>query len=806
MRVSEHCVVEWAVCAAGISGALGRKLRFAPFACLVTLLLGCGPISGLIDIRESSSTSTELITTTKPNLPACRAPELRLTHPLVVNAIGISQYGRASGHDSTPAHMLGAAIFHQPLKVAAWRTQQMMRNELTFGSSDSPAFAKPVEKSSVTAIAVSGNDTLVAVARFTARGSAVTVSSRDGKILHQFSRGAEIVGLRFVGNDLLLLQAKDNTVHLTLLGGTERSRFPHAADIRTMDVDPQGTRLLVSTSDGRVHLWQLDSTGTASVFSLPEKSCFDSDDAQKGAVRFDDSGTRLLTTRCDGVGVYDALRPAALLVRLAASSRGATRSLEISADGTHTAAVTAEGQLQLNKVSGFGAAVERSQTYKGTAPYVGDARPMFSRDGRKVALKTRDGAYDIWQLDAMQTPTFVVVDRGVTTLHFSSNGRSLVGGTALRAFGWNIEAAQREGQASFAQAMTLVSPLLAAEGSRASLAALAVANSGAMAWVGMTDGTVQSFGLETTAAIESRFHVNFDADIYRPKAASMAQAVSDPTYSALTSIGGIDWLEDRMFFNMGMTRGQDERPPTRTRQAVMNLQATFFQAEQAHKYNGSVMLILYVAAHGWIGADGKPVVLPGDAVESDSTSWIPYQWFVDQVDKFVGTDGTRRAVIIFDTCQRLVAGERVGALGPQSASPYVTIVESASPGQYAWHWRVESQFSSDRTVTSESRFGFPYLPPKAPRGKSEATLSTTMSVFPLTSTCVLSAVADELRAKGTDPFRPRGMSVGEWLELIAREAQDILIKIPDKNTSGYRQEITRHGGTENDHVRLFGFK
>jgi hypothetical protein len=204
-----------------------------------------------------------------------------------------------------------------------------------------------------------------------------------------------------------------------------------------------------------------------------------------------------------------------------------------------------------------------------------------------------------------------------------------------------------------------------------------------------------------------------------------------------------------------------------------------------------VVLIVYVSAHGWVGPDGRPYLLPADADGKDPQTWISYEDFLQPIYTFLAEpnedhtfavdaergDMRKLVLVILDTCQVAREGDQDQVRSSQDLSRrQVIVVQATSPGRYAWHWTATLHSEGNVKVIQEHRWGFP-PPPKAERGPIATSLSTRMSVLPLASQTTLKALIDEKRGKTNEVDRK--ISVQDWLNGTKDVMPRLLKEIPD---------------------------
>ncbi len=222
------------------------------------------------------------------------------------------------------------------------------------------------------------------------------------------------------------------------------------------------------------------------------------------------------------------------------------------------------------------------------------------------------------------------------------------------------------------------------------------------------------------------------------------------------------------------------------------------EARKSFLENGRVLLIIYISAHGQIWHDGQPYILPSDAVAKDPTTWLAYRDIIATTRKFLeegGKQPNKHAIVFLDTCQTNVS--ETSSLRPARfrIPQGMTLVQSASPGQYAWHWT--SATKEQGTINKEEkRWGFPKRPPeKLADGPFEKSTVGRMSVLPLASTCF---VNDELPSYLDKADRAFVIVAHQWIESMKDWGDIFMENIPDKQASGMSQDINIQYGTEID--------
>ena len=223
------------------------------------------------------------------------------------------------------------------------------------------------------------------------------------------------------------------------------------------------------------------------------------------------------------------------------------------------------------------------------------------------------------------------------------------------------------------------------------------------------------------------------------------------------------------------------------------------EAQKSFIENGRVLLIIYISAHGQIWDDGQPYILPSDAVAKDPTTWIAYSDIIEKTRRFLegrGQQLNKHAVVFIDSCQKNVSENSTLSSVSIRVPQGMTLVQSVSPGQYAWHWTAGSHEEGTIDVEEEKRWGFPKRPPsKLIGGKFERSPLGRMSVLPLSSTCFIN---DEMPTYLDELRRPVVIVAHQWIEAMKDYADILLEMIPDKQAAGMSQDINVQYGSEID--------
>jgi hypothetical protein len=271
----------------------------------------------------------------------------------------------------------------------------------------------------------------------------------------------------------------------------------------------------------------------------------------------------------------------------------------------------------------------------------------------------------------------------------------------------------------------------------------------------------------------------------------------------------------------------DGEPVTRSR--IMSALHDTIENAQFLPVDTNLIFLLYISAHGWIGPDGKPYLLPADADYDDPNTWIAYEDLVNPIADLLldlefehptlldAEKASPIAILVLDTCQtpRPDAPPLPKDLDLQGP-PGIFLVQTTSPGQYAWHWSNATRVVGETTAHREVRFGFPKFPPRAKRGPIDEEFSSTMSAFPLASLCALSEFSQSSGDASSDREPAEGsviedmvqnktnedqiFSVLDWLGYTGGALDQLISQIPEVKESGMGQEMQVYGSSSDDAV------
>jgi WD40 repeat protein len=786
-----------------------RKRLGARAVHVLASILACTSIYASQIGRSSSQSTDRTSITAQP--PPPRTEGISLAAPTVGLFIGVSDYAR-DALPSTPAHTLSAALMYEPFFNAATGSDLRLSKDALGIPYDS--FLK-------------GHARSVCDVAFSPDGTLYVTASDDGLVVLRRTQGTDPpITLRSTRVDathsscVLSLSPVGSRVALGENGGVtvwslhERRdpvSLPHRGRVGSVAFSPDGARLLTASSDGVVRIFLADAEAPSTELLAVEEAC-----ERTPLTAFSPDGTTVATAGCQDLRIAPVTNLTA--ARRLGRHRDLVRDLSFSPDGTHILTAAADGARIWGVASAGPPQLIPIPAGWGT-DFDGLRKAVFSADGSRLAMADSRGHLQIMPLT--KGSIALAFDTGTSdsnSLQFSPDGAYvLVAGGDGQAY---IQRAEPGARAVFVPApeATAVRGVLPATAQTSALRggwfrntvairSVALSSDGRRILAGYSDGTIALH-----PGIPPEEHRGFRVDDLTfladtslksdDPAPSYVGAVRDQRadvglrYSnlAVQLLSGLRGAPEHMTGNptkrqrdtVTTTYQVGTGAPVSKQRIVGALSGTVANARTVLEAQGRVLLVTYVSAHGWSGRDGRPYLLPADADSDDPVAWISYEEFLRPFYEFgaevaaVPADtGTRALVIvILDTCQ-IQRYQNSGPTRPQQdlSRPGVIVVESTSPGQYAWHWTQMYTRNTTVSVERETRWGFP-PPPKAERGRVVNALSARMSVLPVASQRLLRFMIDE-RSKEADASN-RQILIGEWLASTREYVRHMLsTEVPD---------------------------
>ena len=168
---------------------------------------------------------------------------------------------------------------------------------------------------------------------------------------------------------------------------------------------------------------------------------------------------------------------------------------------------------------------------------------------------------------------------------------------------------------------------------------------------------------------------------------------------------------------------------------------------------GKILFILYLSSHGRMERDGRSYILPADAEQDNSETWIAYEELFEPIEKFLAKANANgdqaRAVVIFDTHNSVELGTLENIKHRELAVPFGSyVLEITSFGPVAWPWTKTTTFLSKKDyVNTTLKIGLPSPTNKRKKGKNRREFSSNMSVFPICSMCYLAKYSPLLKSE-----------------------------------------------------------
>jgi hypothetical protein len=233
-----------------------------------------------------------------------------------------------------------------------------------------------------------------------------------------------------------------------------------------------------------------------------------------------------------------------------------------------------------------------------------------------------------------------------------------------------------------------------------------------------------------------------------------------------------------------------------------DISAAITMAERVYQANGSVLLVLYVAAHGVRSSSGEYFLQPADARIDDPSTWMSLSELLQPVRRWIEEDlaaqGNKQVLVITDTCQRDTELSSSSSVPQAKALPHwLVVVQSASPGQYAWHFPSSAQ--SRETVRSDkTHFGIVPGISDEKSGTFVREFRSRMSLFPLALQCGLAFARQTY--DNSPKFQGESAMIGndDLISITEESLKELLTKIPTATRGGFAQDLAVIGVNAGD--------
>lgn len=710
--------------------------------------------------------------------------DLRLAWPTVGLFIGVSQYEAKAKAVSTPAHSIAAALMHEAFYDAARESETQERRTLA-------AFPQPARwarhRGKVKVLAFSPDGTLLASG---GEDGAVVLGpwERAGETA-SLAGGSPVVDLSFSRDGSRLLAAFSNG-QTTVWDPRQHEpsiEFQWKGAVHNADLSPDGSHLAVTMDTGEI--WLVEARPQAKPVRLQKATgC-----SPFPRAVFSPDGNWIAGSDCHRIWLWPVNSPGRPL-RVGGEYKGFVRNLLFSPLTPRLIAAGDQGVLawrlpglapeNLNIPNSYGA-VELA---------------VMSSDGRFLATVYEKGRTRVWDMTLLQAAGTMPRLSGHPLAGALGRGGDSFVGLTYSGWAWVTPRSEQAALSVLTRPVSTDAVLAAkmrnaavieglglpAEVPTEATGAVALTADGQVVAAGYRNGEVALHpGIDrrwNCSAIADRLSLVLDLSL------PANDAESSFTMAVLKRLHGTsgDWRlcgPDELFLTDSGYQVGGGGPVNRQR-ILASLDEQIAAAEALLARDGRVFLVVYIVAHGELTPDGRAWILPADAAAGDATTWIDYDRIADPVRRFLeraraskGADAAR-ALLIFDACQR--GGGGANPKTPLAAAPGLVIVESASPGQYAWHWIPE--YRRREVLLGKSESG------KVSREKTPDTVNefrTRISILPIASQFVLSKLIEVTGAAndGNDEI-----TVGDWIEGITHMVPRFQRQIPEAG-SEFRQDV-----------------
>jgi len=736
-------------------------LRLKAIASIILVI--SGPIFATAQQTQTSSDTVQY--EFKPQTPY-PTDGLSLAFPTVALFIGVSDYGEAAKVTSTPAHSLGAAVMYDTFVGAAANAENkaLFIPSVNYFKGGAEAICGLVFSPDQSYIASGSKDGTVTLWSGTMFGSVIGASKRKGNACAlAFSPDSSELVAGGSDGDAVIQPIKANKAPIVL---------KHPACVCSAAFSPDGSKILTTSLDGATRIWEAGGTKEPLVLQAEqvcasgkaeEEQCADAPVAA-----FSPDGKSVVTSSCKTLRLWNLDHPGepALLGEDTAS----IHSVSFLPDGSEVVSGTDKGVTRWP--------VKQAHQPDGRdAPSTPHGIHIDSREAIRSLQLSHDGQYALFNTES-----------GGAWMEVLKGAHKTL-----------VPRPDREGQGGFTIGFAIDQGTIPSGRKRSRIEAAALSPDARYVVAGYDDGSIGIHpGINLPEGRAFRADNQFLlADLKFDKTATSIMAI---WYLRQLHGGSRDLVynppkdrpddsDDPRFLQLG--RGE---PVTRQR-IFSALTAAIERAEQTAALQQNAVLVVYVAAHGWIGTDGRQYFLPADANSSNAGTWIAFDDFLSPIKAFLTvpsrdrSDGPdRAAVVIFDTCQtRLGSSQTTPTVSSTDEPINLFVIETTSPGQYAWHWtgNLEStEFTSTDSWTR--RFGVTHKDrPKHTESKSD--YSFRMSMFPYASHWALNSLIKH-RSQFATPDK-RKIPLSEWI-VNTQDAMTALEEgIPEVKETGQAQTV-----------------
>lgn len=733
-----------------------RRFRLPAVAALLSLSI----IALFAPAQQTKTSSITLQYEFKPKTPY-PTDGLLSAFPTVGLFIGVSDYGEVAKVTSTPAHSLGAAVMYEAFLGAATSAE----NE----SLDLPAqnyFKRGAE--AICALAFSPDQSY-----FVSGSKDGTVTIWSGKTYggvissNQYKAGACALAISPDSSQLVIGGSDGDAIIRPLQADKAPITLKHNAGICSVAFSPDGSKILTTAQDGATRIWSV--TGTQDPLVLQSEQNCSSGNAQQQTcaeapiAAFSPDNKTVATSRCNNVRLWNLDKPAEST--LLGQDTSPAHGLVFRPDGSQIMSATENGVALWTVENANGQQPRR----------VLDGAPLkslqLSQDGRYALLHALDG--NAWMQDMKGAQTTI------------------------------IPRPDRDAEGGFTIKFAIDQGTIPTNRTKARIEAVALSPDARYLVAGYDDGSI---GVHPGINIPEQRAFRADNQFL------LADLNFDHTPTSIMAIWYLEQLHGAMknfVYEAPKDHSDDGDNPSFlrlgrgepvTRQRIFSaLSDAVERAERTAGGQKGALLVVYVAAHGWIATDGRQYFLPSDADASNPGTWIAFDDFLSPIEAFLAAPSSgghsdapdKAAIVIFDTCQtRLGAAQSMPAVHSTDEPANLFVIEATSPGQYAWHWTGNLD-STELTTTTKSTTRFGMTHNDRPKGlDTKSDYASRMSMFPYASQWALNALIKNKRsqAKADD----RIINLSEWMATTQEAIKSLQKEIPEVAETGQAQTIRVH--------------